>query len=46
MRVMAAAYFCLGEMLGFGIGLVTGALGFLAKNAADDPDSGEDPSAQ
>jgi len=32
----------LGEMLGLATAVVTGALGFLAKNAADDLDKGED----
>lgn len=36
----------LGEMLGLAIAVVTGAIGFLVKSAADNLDSGEDSAAQ
>ena len=36
----------LGKMLGLGIAVVTGALAFVAKRAADNLESPEDPSSQ
>jgi hypothetical protein len=40
--VIAALSFFWAEMWGIGIAIVTGALGFVAKNAADDLGEGED----